>query len=119
MSGFLIILGLFLCAFSTSANIIDINEEITINSTFKNLGKQWLLMFGEFEDDPLSADKTIILPILFLIATAILPMILLNLVIAIMSDTYENVVTNGGDSDNKQLNTMMLQFENLMFWKRE
>ena len=57
-------------------------------------------------------------PIIFVVATAILPMILLNLVIAIMSDTYEKVITSIDESDNKQKNSIILQFENYMFLKR-
>lgn len=101
MSGFLIILALFLSAFATSSNILDIKEGVTYKTIFSNLGNQWLIMFGQFPDDPLATDQTIIKPILFLITTAIVPMILLNLVIAIMSDTYEKVITNIQDSDNK------------------
>jgi hypothetical protein len=59
-------------------------------------------MFGEFNGDDYDYEqRTIVGPVLFLITTAIMPMILLNLVIAIMSDTYEKVMTSTGDSDNK------------------
>lgn len=62
--------------------------------------------------------NNVVEPIVFVIATAVLPMILLNLVIAIMSDTYEKVITNIEESDNKQKNSIILSFENYMFWKR-
>jgi hypothetical protein len=61
-------------------------------------------MLGEFPDDPFSAEKSSVVPTLFFFGTLILPVIMLNLVIAIMSDTYEKVITSIGDSDNKQLN---------------
>lgn len=39
--------------------------------------------------------------VLFFGSTSILTLTLLNLIIAIMSDTYERVMTNVHDSDNK------------------
>jgi len=75
-------------------------------------------MLGEFPDDPFSAEKSAVIPTLFFFGTLVLPVIMLNLVIAIMSDTYEKVITSIADSDNKQLNTMILQFENMKFWAR-
>ena len=57
-------------------------------------------MFGEFgEPNPMESDAYVE-ALIFIIATAVLPMILLNLVIAIMSDTYEKVITNIEESDN-------------------
>jgi len=35
----------------------------------------------------------VVVPLFFIAATTILPLLLLNLVIAIMSDTYERVIT--------------------------
>lgn len=80
-------------------------------------------MFGEYDnkdydieyfdaDTKKTVKQTIVIPVLFFSATAILPLILLNLVIAIMSDTYEKVITSIGDSDNKQLNAIIIQYEN-------
>ena len=75
-------------------------------------------MFGEFGDpNPMDAANNVE-PFIFIVATAVLPMILLNLVIAIMSDTYEKVITNIEESDNQQKNSIILQFENYMWWKR-
>ena len=66
-------------------------------------------MLGDFDKDDYTIDeKTIVGPLLFFVATSILPLLLLNLVIAIMSDTYEKVMTNVYESDNMTLNTMIL-----------
>ena len=51
-------------------------------------------------------------------STFMLTLILLNLVIAQMSDIYENVMTTIHETDNKELNTMIIQYENKLFWKR-
>lgn len=76
---------------------------------------QWLLTFGEFDDNDWKNTQG---AILFSVSTCILTLILMNLVIAIMSDTYEKVMTGINESDNKQLNSMILQYENLLFLQR-
>ena len=90
-----------------------------------------MLIFGDYGDDPDftgnflvkegNVTKTlnnIVIPFLFVLSTAILPLLLLNLLIAIMSDTYENVMTNIQESDNSQLNSMILHYENFYWWRR-
>lgn len=118
LTAFLTILVVFLVAFGTSLCVYKNEEDMDFTHVAASIGNKWLLMFGEFGDDP---DFKLggVGVFLFFMATTILPMILLNLVIAIMSDTYEKVVTNKDDSDNHQLNTMILQFENMLFWKRK
>ena len=44
--------------------------------------------------------------------------VLLNLIIAIMSDTYEKVMTTIVESDNMQVNTLILYFETMLFWRK-
>ena len=76
---------------------------------------QYLLMLGEFnlaDDDP----AAIIL--LFFGATIVMLIVMLNLVIALMSDTYARVMTNIVVSDNRELNSMVVEYENLLFWKK-
>jgi len=74
-------------------------------------------MLGEFGDDDFEGEVVVAKGVFF-IATLVMTVIMLNLVIAIMSDTYEKVITSIGDSDNKQLNSMILTFEDLKFWAR-
>jgi hypothetical protein len=45
-----------------------------------------------------------------------MPLIMLNLLIAIMSDTYERVTTGMIEAEYKELNSLILEQENLMFW---
>ena len=42
----------------------------------------------------------------------------MNLIVALMSDTYNNVMTNIQVEDSRQLNTMILLYENMMFWQK-
>lgn len=55
---------------------------------------------------------------IFILASAINPIIMLNLLIAIMSDTYDKVQESVEVADNKELSEMILEVETMMFWKR-
>ena len=57
--------------------------------------------------------------IFFILATLINPIIMLNLLIALMSDTYEKVQSTNIIADRKELLTMILEIENLAFWNRK
>ena len=105
----------FLLAFGSSFQILEgtagtINERIR-----KSFFEQWLLSFGQFEEDDWDTSEG---TFIFCLSTGILTLILMNLIIAIMSETYERVMTSVVESDNRQLNTMILQYENMLFWKR-
>jgi hypothetical protein len=45
-----------------------------------------------------------------------MPLIMLNLLIAIMSDTYERVTTGMVEADGKELNALIIEQETTMFW---
>ena len=57
--------------------------------------------------------------IVFIVATIFLPLMLLNLLIAIISDTFDRVYSNRIASDYKELANLILEQENLMFWNRK
>jgi hypothetical protein len=56
--------------------------------------------------------------ILFL-ATVLNPVISLNLLIAILTDTYKTVNINKVIADSQELASMILEVETLLFWKRK
>ena len=55
---------------------------------------------------------------LFILTSIFCTVILLNIVIAIMSDTYEHVMTNIVENDGREQNEIVLKKEATMFWKR-
>ena len=57
--------------------------------------------------------------ILFLVATILNPLVMLNLLIAIMSDTYDRVQESVEVADGKELAEMVLEVEIFMFWNRK
>ena len=76
------------------------------------------MIYGEYEDgedydyNVVSNDNITraeyLNPIIFVIGTFFLPLILLNIVIAIISDTYNRVKTSSKESDNKERNKVIL-----------
>ena len=56
---------------------------------------------------------------MFIGATILLPLMLLNLLIAIISDTFDRVYSNRIASDYKEIANLILEQENLMFWNRK
>ena len=63
-------------------------------------------------------DKNTYEKAIFVIATYCLYLILINLIIAYMSDSYKTVMENLHQRDNREINTQILEMEKLMFWSR-
>ncbi|OMJ65815.1 hypothetical protein SteCoe_37577 [Stentor coeruleus] len=55
---------------------------------------------------------------IFFIASIINPIVLLNMLIAIMSDTYDRVQEDQVVADCKEMAVMMMQAEAMLFWRR-
>jgi hypothetical protein len=70
-----------------------------------SLNHIFLLMYGDFSVD----EYTTSLWILFTLASIVMPLIMLNLLIAIMSDTFERVTTGMVEADGKELNSLILE----------
>ena len=73
-------------------------------------------MFGDFSTDDyvLTAEWA-----LFIVSSIFMPLVMLNLIIAIMSDTYERVTSGMVEADGKELNSLILEQESLMFYARD
>jgi len=53
-----------------------------------------------------------------MISTFIFQVVLINLVVALMSDTYENCMNSIVEKNNRELNLLILQLEFFIFWNR-
>jgi ABC-type polysaccharide transport system permease subunit len=69
---------------------------------------------GDFEED-----ASIVYRIFVLLSTFISNVVLLNLIIAFMSDSYGNVMQTIYEKKNKTLNFMTLRLEKVIFWEKE
>jgi hypothetical protein len=71
-------------------------------------------MHGDFSYDDYNAAQWT----LFVLSSIFMPLVMLNLLIAIMSDTFERVNNSMVEADGKELNSMILEQENMLFWNR-
>ena len=71
-------------------------------------------MFGEFDTEEYGTMEWV----LFGIATVLLPLLMMNLLIAIISDTFARVHLNRIESDYKEKALLLRELENMMFWNR-
>jgi len=62
-------------------------------------------MYGDFNYN----DYTTPLWVMFIIATVFMPLIMLNLLIAIMGDTFERVNSVMIEADGRELNSLILE----------
>ena len=57
--------------------------------------------------------------ILFTFAVVLIPLIMLNMLIAIMSDTFGRVSSGMIEAEGRELNSLILEQESIMFWVRD
>ena len=89
--------------------------EGTYFSTFlKETMNSYLLTLGEFDTD----FENNISPFFFLFGTMFLTLTLLNLVIALMSDAYEEVMSSITEQDAADINLMIIDVEKMFFMNR-
>ena len=79
-----------------------------------NLTKSYRLDLGDFDADFTSVFDWFI----FFLVTMINPIIMLNLLISIMGDTYGEVQENSVIANFQELTEMIIEIEKLMFWKK-
>jgi hypothetical protein len=72
-----------------------------------------MLMFGDFSNFP---NRDAFSLILLLLATLIVPLVFLNLLIALISDAFAVVNENLIRSDYSELTDIILELEEFMFW---
>lgn len=73
-------------------------------------------MYGDF--DLSDSNDNLAGWVLFIISSCVMPLIMLNMLIAIMSDTYARVMADILPSDFFELNQMILEQEEVLMWKR-
>lgn len=108
---FLIILFYSAVAFGLMFRSFDDNIS---TDYFPSLTYSWLIILGNW-DNPTNPD---FLSLIMFFATLLNPIISLNLLIAILSDTFERVSEDEVIADGQELAGMIIEIETLMFWAR-
>lgn len=89
-------------------------QTMTGSPVIQSLQYNYRLMFGDFQIE----DEVSDIWILFVVASTLMPLIMLNMLIAIMSDTYARVMAEIVPSDFYEINQLILEVEEVQVWKR-
>lgn len=76
--------------------------------------QSYRIAYGDYDVEHYTYEKWMV----FIIATVINPLIMMNLLISIMGDTYSRVQDLQAVADSKELGSMILEVEPMLFWKR-
>jgi len=109
MGPFLVILSgavfIFSVVFFATSDTVDFSDSL-LNS--------YLLAYGEFD----TANYSDYQKFIFVLASIFNALVLLNMIIAIMGDTYDRVTDMMEIADQKEFATLILETETLLFWIR-
>jgi hypothetical protein len=76
---------------------------------------QYKLMFADFDS---FENKDIFTILMLLFATILVPLVFLNILIALISEAFANVVENIQRSDYLELTDIIFELEGFMIWNR-
>mmetsp|Transcript_741 Transcript_741/g.416 ORF Transcript_741/g.416 Transcript_741/m.416 type:complete len:117 (+) Transcript_741:19-369(+) len=113
MGTFLVVLFLAIITFTIITRINN-NYRGIDNKFGEAIYEIYLLTYGEFTIDGYVPFDWIV----FVLATLFMPLIMLNLLIAIMSDTYEKVASDMIEADARELNELILEHESFLIWNK-
>ncbi len=88
--------------FSISLAALELED---MDTTLKALGVDYRLMYGDFTVDNNNSPGWI----LFILASALMALVMLNMLIAIMSDTYARVMGEIVPYDYFEMNNIILE----------
>ncbi|OMJ73893.1 hypothetical protein SteCoe_27309 [Stentor coeruleus] len=108
---FLIILFYSVVAFALMFRSFDMDFKTDF---FPSLTDSYMILIGNW-DNPTNTD---FFSLILFFATLLNPIISLNLLIAILSDTFERVSEDEAIADGQELAEMIIEIETLMFWAR-
>lgn len=113
MLSFLILLGYSIIAVTAVFTAIDSDQERGGFDFYLDMSYKQSL--GDFDTDDYSTGEKI----LFLFSSIINMIIMLNLLISILGDTFDRVQSGLTEADRFSIAQMVLEIESLLFWKRE
>jgi len=114
MVSFLLVIFIMLVGFSMTF-IALAGKDFTITEFALGFHSQYLVLFGDFGGLPIN---TFMEWTLFLTASLFFPTVMLNLLIGLISEAHAGVVENQTKNDYAQLNSIVLELERLLIWKR-
>ena len=114
MESFLYILAYSLLTFSVAYYCLS-NERTSRRNFEEELAGMWRLTYGDF----IYVDNYGLFEWMFFVfSTLIVPLVMMNLLIAIISDSFERVYNSKLSFDFQVKCSLILEAENLLFWRR-
>lgn len=113
ISSFLLLL--FFTTFTLAFSFFVLKPEAGVYSTFTQI---YLMNFGEFEYEQL-AGNDLYSSGLFYVALFINPLVMMNLLIATMENTYSKIQENLLISNYREIASLTIEASSIMFWKRK
>lgn len=113
---FLVILFYLNFAFAVCFFNLDSQKETrSYDSFIEALVHSYILNFNSFSiGDYKDAKEWIV----FIVATVINPLILMNMIIALLGNTYSMVKEKAEIADMRELAEMIIEFESMLYWRR-
>lgn len=117
MVPFLLVLAVTTFALGLLFIIAKQNENVTLDKgdLFIDVLHAWRIALGDFDTDNYNMYQWVV----FVMGSMINTMVMLNLIVAIMGDTYDRVQTGMEVADAKELTQLIIEIESIMFWKRK
>jgi hypothetical protein len=114
----MLVIAILITGFAFTYALKDGFEQLTMQSLNSGFITQYKCTTGDFDDFNTDDFDKFDLS-LFLLLTFAMPLLLLNLLVAILSDAHKNVIDSLEETENAQTNSIILELETYMFWNRD
>jgi WD40 repeat protein len=116
MVPFLLVLAVTTFALGMLFVIANSNKSLESDAgdIFMDFLHAWRIALGDFDTDKYNTYEWVV----FVLGSMLNTMVMLNLIIAIMGDTYDRVQAGMEVADAKELTLLIIEIESIMFWQR-
>ena len=115
MIAFLGVLLAVLVAFFFSYRILNFDSETEKSIFVEEALHVYMITLGFFVTNDYDRSTWV----LFYVASVMIPLVMFNMIIAIMTDTYERVTNGMMEADGRELNSLILEQEELMIFTKD
>jgi hypothetical protein len=116
MSSFIFVVLVMLLSFTITFTFQEGASEVSLLKGWENFKMMYKVMFGNFDslEKGVGKDGGYIAWALYFVVTIMIPLVMLNLLIAVISETHSKIMEHQEKSDNLSLNEIILDLENLI-----
>ena len=116
MGPFLIVVIVMLISFTVTFAFQDGTKDVDMDKVWENFKMMYKVMFGNFDtlEKGVEENGGKIGWALYFFVTVMIPLVMLNLLIAVISETHSRVMEHQEKSDNLELNQIILELETFL-----